>query len=80
MNVREFTVMFRSLRDIQDFVALSSNQSLVLHVGNERFHVNATSFMGMFALNCRNPLKVSVDCSEEELAQLLATFERFLVK
>jgi hypothetical protein len=35
--------------------------------------------MGIFALNCRKPLRVSVDCTEEELAQLMVTFDRFLV-
>ena len=77
--MREFMVRFGSFRDIQDFVALASSQSVELCVGGDRFQVNATSFMGMFALNCRRPLKVSVQCSEEELAQLLTTFDRFLV-
>jgi hypothetical protein len=36
--------------------------------------------MGLFALNCRKPLKVSVDCSEEEFSQLLITFQQFLAE
>jgi hypothetical protein len=32
------------------------------------------------ALNCRKPLKVSVDCSEEEFSQLLITFQQFLAE
>ena len=76
--MREFMVRFRSFRDIQDFVALASKQSLTLRVGGDRFQVNATSFMGMFALNCRKPQRVTVDCSQEELDYLLITFERFL--
>ena len=78
--MREFYVKFRSVRDIQDFVALSSTQPLKLYVASERFQVNATSFMSMFALNCRQPQKVSVDCSEEEFAAVLATFHRFLAE
>lgn len=78
--MREFYVQFRSLQDIQDFVALASKQSVRLCVGGDRFQVNATSFMSMFALNCRDPLKVSVDCPEEEFSALLNTFDRFLVK
>ena len=78
--MREFVVQFRSLRDIQDFVALASAQTVKLHVGSDRFQVNATSFMGMFALNCRKPLKVTVDCTEEAFAELMNTFDRFLVK
>ena len=80
MNVHEFMVRVRSFRDIQDFVSLASKQTVKLYVGSEWFQVNATSFMGMFALNCRTPQKVSVECSEEELTQLLNTFDRFLVK
>ena len=78
MKVRQFMVRFRSFQDIQDFVALASKQSVKLCVGGDRFQVNATSFMGMFALNCRRPQKVTVNCSEEEFDALLITFERFL--
>ena len=77
--MHQFYVQFRSLRDVQDFVALASKQKLRLIVGSDRFQVNATSFMGIFALNCRKPQKVTVDCTEEELAQLKNTFEPFLV-
>ena len=78
--MRQFTVQFRSLRDVQDFVALASKLPCKLLVGNERFQVHATSFMSMFALNCRKPQRVSVECSEEEFSGLLVTFDRFLVK
>ena len=78
--MRQFMIRFRSFRDIQDFVALASKQTVKLYVGGDRFQVNATSFMGLFALNCRKPQKVSADCSQEELDQLLITFERFLAE
>ena len=76
--MHQFHVQFHSLRDVQDFVTLASKQKLRLIVGSDRFHVNATSFMGLFALNCRNPQRVTVSCTEEELQQLLVTFEKFL--
>ena len=78
--MHEFYVQFRSLRDVQDFVALASKQKHRLTVGSDRFHVHATSFMGLFALNCRNRQKVSVNCSDEEFEALLATFDRFLAR
>ena len=78
--MQEFYVQFRSLRDVLDFVTLASKQKHRLIVGNDHFQVNATSFMGMFALNCRKPQKVSVDCTEEEFFRLLDTFEDFLAK
>jgi phosphotransferase system HPr-like phosphotransfer protein len=73
-------VQFRSLRDVQDFVALASKQTVKLCVGGDRFQVNATSFMALFALNCRKPLKVSVECTEEEFSRLLNTFQQFLAE
>ena len=76
----EFMVQFRSLRDVQDFVALASKQPIKLKVGGDRFQVHATSFMGLFALNCRKPQRVTVECSREELERLLTVFDRFLVK
>ena len=77
--MHEFNVRFHSLRDVQDFVALASSQKLRLIIGSDRFQVNATSFMGIFALNCRKPQRVTVNCTEEEFQQLLNTFDRFLV-
>ena len=78
--MHEFYVQFRSLRDVQDFVALASRQKHRLTVGSDRFQVHATSFMGLFALNCRSRQKVSVNCSDEEFEALLATFDRFLAR
>ena len=78
--MHQFYVQFRSLRDVQDFVALASKQKLRLIVGSDRFQVNATSFMGLLALNCRKPLLVTVSCADEELQQLKTTFQRFLVE
>ena len=78
--MHEFNVRFHSLRDVQDFVALASSQKLRLIVGSDRFQVNATSFMGMFALNCRKPQQVTAECTEEEFRQLLEEFDRFLVE
>ena len=77
--MHQFYVQFHSLRDVQDFVSLASQQKHRLIVGGDRFQVNATSFMGLFTLNCRSPQRVTVNCTEEELQELLATFARFLV-
>ena len=77
--MHQFYVRFTSLQDVQDFVNYASRESQRITVGNSHFQVNATSFMGLLALNCRKPQKVTVDCTEEELAQLKTTFEPFLV-
>ena len=76
--MHEFHVRFRSLRDVQDFVALASHQRFRLLVGSDRFQVNATSFMGIFALNCRKPLRVCAECSQEEFDGFLEQVKPFL--
>ena len=76
--MHQFHVQFHSLRDVQDFVMLASKQKYRLEVGSDWFQVNATSFMGIFALNCRKPQRVTVDCSQEEFESLKETFSRFL--
>ena len=77
-KMHQFHVQFHSLGDVQDFVTLASCQKYRLNVGSEHFQVNATSFMGLFTLNCRDPQQVTVECSDEEFQVLLKTFERFL--
>ena len=77
--MHQFYVRFTSLQDVQDFVTCASRENQRITVGNNHFQVNATSFMGLLALNCRKPLLVTVSCSEEELQRLKATFQRFLV-
>lgn len=76
--MHQFHVQFHSLRDVQDFVMLASKQKHRLVVGSDWFQVNATSFMGIFALNCRKPQRVTVDCSQEEFEALKETFAWFL--
>lgn len=76
--MQEFTVRFRSLRDVQEFVGLCSRQSFPVKVGSERYRVNATSFMGMFSLNFKKPLKVMVECAEEEFEGFFQQAQRFL--
>ena len=76
--MHQFDICVRSFRQIQDFVALASGQSFRLRVGSERFQVNATSFMGMFALNCRKPLRVCAECSQEEFDAFLEEAKPFL--
>ena len=76
--MQEFMVRFRCVRDIQEFVLLASGLEHKLMVGNDKFQVNATSYIGVFSLNCRRPLKVTVQCSADELSALKTTFAKFL--
>ncbi len=50
-------------------MALAMVQPFTVLVGNDRQQVNGKSFIGMFSLDCRRPLRVSVKCSEEEFGR-----------
>lgn len=77
--MRQFNICIRSFRQIQAFVDLAMVQPFEVLVGNEKQQVNGKSFIGMFTLDYRHPLLVSVKCSEEafdrfqkEASQILA--------
>ena len=67
--MREFHIVLRSLRQVQDFVSLAMTQPFEVHVGNDRQHINGKDFMGMFSLDYSRPVQVSVTCSDEEFAR-----------
>ncbi len=67
--MRQFNIRFCSFRQVQAFVALAMVQPFEVLVGNERQQVNGKSFIGMFSLDHRRPLSVSVRCSDEEFGQ-----------
>ena len=78
--VQEITVRFRSFRDVREFATLAAKQPFQLTVGTERYQVNATSVLGMFTLNCRKPLTVSFDCTQEEYDRFCREADVFLEK
>ena len=75
-----FHIRIHSFRDVQDFANLASVQNFPVLVGNENYHVNAASLMGVFTLDCSNPIPVMVECSEEEFHRFLWEADRFLEK
>ena len=67
--MREFDIVVRTFRQVQDFVALAMVQPFEVLVGNDKQQVNGKSFMGMFTLDHDRPLRVTVRCSEEEFGR-----------
>lgn len=65
----QFNISVRTFRQVQEFVALAMVQPFEVLVGNERQQVNGKSFIGMFSLDYKRPLLVSVKCSEEEFGR-----------
>ena len=76
----QFHVLFHSFQDVQEFVNLSTRQPFSMTVGSERYHVHASSLMGMFTLDCSQPICVTAHCSEEEFHRFLREADRFLAK
>ena len=69
--MHHFNIVMRSFQQVQDFVKLAMDQPFDVMVGNDYQNINGKDIMGMFSLDYRFPLKVSVTCSKTE-------FEAFL--
>ena len=78
--MREFDIVVRTFRQVQDFVALAMVQPFEVLVGNDKQQVNGKSFMGMFSLDYSEPLKVRVDCKEDQFYQFRQAVARFVEK
>ena len=76
--MREFNIFIRSFQEVQAFVALAMVQTFEVMVGNEQKRINGKSFIGMFSLDYKDPLQVSVKCSEEEFLRFRQDAARFL--
>ena len=76
--MREFDIVLRSLRQVQDFVSLAMTQPFEVHVGNERQHINGKDLMGMFSLDYTVPVCVRVKCSQEEFSSFHSSAARFI--
>ena len=75
----EFEIQLRSVRDVQEFVALATTFPFPVRVGNDQYQANGKSFMEMFCLNFSHPLIAVVTCTEAEYQHFRSTVSRFLV-
>ena len=64
--MQEFQISIRSFQQVQDFVALASQQPFDIFVGNENQNINGKDLMGMFSLDYSRMLQVKADCPEEK--------------
>ncbi len=64
--MHQFHITIGSFRQVQDFVKLAMVQPFEVLVGNEKQQVNGKSFIGMFGLDLKRPVRVLVNCSKEE--------------
>ena len=78
--MREITVVFRSFRDVREFSQLAARQPFPILVGSEKYHVHATSILGMFTLACHKPLTAWFECGDEAYTAFLPEADPFLCK
>ena len=77
--MHQFGIRFGSFLDVQRFVDLASQLPFPVVVGNDSYHVNGDSFMGMFSLNFRHPLQVTLTCSDEDALLFAEAAKSFLL-
>lgn len=63
--MKAFSISIHSLKEVQDFVSLAMVQPFDVLVCNDHQQINGKNFMGMFALDLRQPLQVQVNCDED---------------
>ena len=78
--MQEFQVRLQSVLDVQEFVSLATARPFSVTIQDENNKVNGKSFMEMFCLDLRRPVRVVMDCSEEEFACFRMDARKFLVK
>ena len=67
--MKEFTIEFNSVQEVQHFAELATRQSYAILLGNSCHQVNGKSFMEIFSLNFDLPLTAWLDCTDEEFQQ-----------
>lgn len=68
-NAKEFMIHLGSVRDVEDFVRLSTAQPYPIFLDDGQHRVNGKSFMEMFCLILTRPLRVTVQCSDEQYSE-----------
>ncbi|MGM9549553.1 MAG: hypothetical protein ACI3V5_06890 [Faecousia sp.] len=78
--MREFQVRLQSVQEVQEFVALATARAFSVTIRDANNKVNGKSFMEMFCLDLRCPLRVVMDCGDEAFEAFRNDVEKFLVK
>ena len=60
--------------DVQSFVNVTSKCDFDIDISYNRYKVDAKSFLGVYGMDFRRPLKVSYDGYNQELEELLKKF------
>jgi len=77
--MKEFHILLRSGSQVQSFVNISMRQPFEIRVGNEGQDINGKDLMGMFSLDYSAPIRVRVQCSQEEFLAFRQCAREYLV-
>ena len=76
-NVQEFIIHLSSVRDVEDFVRISTAQPFPVYLDDGAHRVNGKSFMEMFCLVLTRPLRVTLECSDEQFRRFYDLTQRY---
>ena len=76
---KEFIIHLGSVRDVEDFVRISTAQPYPVTLDDGQHRVNGKSFMEMFCLVLTRPLRVTLECSEEEFRTFLSLTQHYRI-
>ena len=65
-NTKEFMIHLGSVRDVEEFVRISTAQPFPIYLDDGAHRVNGKSFMEMFCLVLTRTLRVTLECSDEQ--------------
>lgn len=77
--MQEFVIRLRSVRDVNDFVAMAAPLYKVSLSDGVRT-VDGKSFMEIFCLRLSSPVTVCAECTQEEFDRFYREAEKFLVR
>ena len=66
--MKHLLIKLGSLTDVQDFVRAASQQHFSIEAIHGEDRIDAKSFMGLFSLDLREPIRLAVDGEESEVA------------
>ena len=70
--MKEFTVEFGSVQEVQHFVEVATQQPFSITLGNDRHKVNGKTFMEIFSLNFDFPLTAWMDCTDSQFENFIS--------
>lgn len=73
----EFNIAIHSFEEVRKFVSLATVQPFSILVGGGNRWVNGKSFIGMFSLDFRRLLTVSIRCSEDDFNTFRSSAAQF---